>query len=56
MHERLPTAAENATHDVANPEAYVLHRILHGVPEGVVDIIPTQSFPMDSNLDIMGGR
>jgi len=27
---------------------------MHGVPEGIHDIPPMQSFPMDSNLDIMG--
>ena len=29
---------------------------MNGVPEGIEDIIPTQSFPMESNLDIMGAR
>ncbi|PCH41382.1 Aminomethyltransferase folate-binding domain-containing protein [Wolfiporia cocos MD-104 SS10] len=45
---------EAATHDVADAEAYTLHRILHGVPEGVVDIPPMHAFPMDANLDVMG--
>jgi folate-binding protein YgfZ len=27
---------------------------MHGVSEGIHDIPPMQSFPMDSNLDIMG--
>lgn len=49
-------AKEVEGHDVAEPEAYLLHRILHGVPEGSTDIPPTQSFPMDSNMDVMGGR
>lgn len=35
---------------------YTLHRILHGVPEGHDDIVPQQAFPMDSNMDLMGGR
>ncbi|KAI4526092.1 Aminomethyltransferase folate-binding domain-containing protein [Schizophyllum commune Loenen D] len=42
-------------HDIASTDAYKLHRILHGVPEGTADIPPTQAFPMESNLDIMGG-
>lgn len=46
---------EFSTHDTQSSEAYTLHRFLHGVPEGVTDIVPTQAFPMDSNLDIMGG-
>ncbi|KAI0081013.1 Aminomethyltransferase folate-binding domain-containing protein [Panus rudis PR-1116 ss-1] len=45
---------ESSTHDLGSPEDYTLHRIVHGVPEGSVDIPPTQAFPMDSNLDIMG--
>jgi len=31
-----------------------LHRIIHGVPEGVGDIPPMKAFPMESNLDVMG--
>ncbi|KAI9001256.1 Aminomethyltransferase folate-binding domain-containing protein [Trametes punicea] len=46
---------EASTHDVASSDEYLLHRILHGVPEGVDDIPPMQAFPMDSNMDIMGG-
>lgn len=34
---------------------YTLHRILHGVPEGREDMPAMQAFPMDSNLDFMGG-
>ncbi|THH12349.1 hypothetical protein EW145_g54 [Phellinidium pouzarii] len=46
---------ETATHDTAEHDAYTLHRILHGIPEGIIDMPPTQAFPMESNLDIMGG-
>ncbi|EPQ59268.1 Aminomethyltransferase folate-binding domain-containing protein [Gloeophyllum trabeum ATCC 11539] len=45
---------EAATHDEAQHDAYLLHRILHGVPESSTDIVPMQAFPMDSNLDVMG--
>ena len=31
-----------------------MHRIIHGVPEGVNDIPPMQAFPIESNLDVMG--
>ncbi|KAI0824603.1 Aminomethyltransferase folate-binding domain-containing protein [Trametes gibbosa] len=48
-----PQAA--STHDVVSSDDYMLHRILHGVPEGIDDIPPMQAFPMDSNMDIMGG-
>jgi folate-binding Fe-S cluster repair protein YgfZ len=48
-------AKESSTHDLASSDAYTLHRILRGVPEGIEDIPPLQAFPMDSNLDIMGG-
>ena len=56
MSRDLQTASQCATHDTAREEDYTLHRILHGVPEGVTDIVPTHSFPMDSNLDLMGAR
>ncbi|CAE6504981.1 unnamed protein product [Rhizoctonia solani] len=42
--------------DVAQDETqFTLHRILHGVPEGRDDIVPQHAFPMDSNMDLMGG-
>lgn len=47
-------AQESSSHDVATTDDYVRHRILHGVPEGSLDITPNHGFPMDSNLDIMG--
>ncbi|KAH9482904.1 Putative transferase CAF17, mitochondrial [Psilocybe cubensis] len=46
---------DSATHDTVPSDEYTLHRILHGVPEGVVDIPPMHAFPMDCNLDVMGG-
>ncbi|CAK5275570.1 unnamed protein product [Mycena citricolor] len=49
------TPAEQSSHELGSSDAYTLHRILHGVPEGVDDMPPMQSFPMDSNLDFMGG-
>jgi len=50
------TAREALDHEMAPSEAYLLHRILRGVPEGSIDMPAMQAFPMDSNLDIMGGR
>lgn len=49
-------AGEASTHDLASHDDYTLHRVLHGVPEGTTDIVPMHAFPMESNLDIMGGR
>lgn len=46
---------EAATHDTVPEDVYTTHRILHGVPEGIQDIVPMQAFPMESNMDIMGG-
>lgn len=46
---------ETSTHDTLGSDAYLLHRILHGVPEGTVDIPPLHAFPIESNLDVMGG-
>lgn len=46
----------SSSFEVAQSEAeYTLHRILHGVPEGQDDIVPQHAFPMDSNMDLMGG-
>ncbi|EIN10687.1 Aminomethyltransferase folate-binding domain-containing protein [Punctularia strigosozonata HHB-11173 SS5] len=46
---------ERSSHDIVTSADYTLHRVLHGVPEGVVDIPPMHALPMDSNLDVMGG-
>ncbi|KAG6812316.1 hypothetical protein H0H92_003400 [Tricholoma furcatifolium] len=46
---------ETLDHELASSDAYTLHRILTGVPEGHDDLPPMQAFPMESNLDIMGG-
>ncbi|KAG6855128.1 hypothetical protein C0991_006057 [Blastosporella zonata] len=46
---------ETSDHEMASSEAYTLHRILTGVPEGCEDLPAMQAFPMESNLDIMGG-
>ncbi|KAF9498406.1 Aminomethyltransferase folate-binding domain-containing protein [Pleurotus eryngii] len=46
---------EASTYDLGSSLSYLLHRLQHGVPEGSNDIPPQQAFPMDSNLDIMGG-
>jgi len=48
-------AQELGTHDEATADDYLLHRIAHGVAEGAVDIPPNLAFPMESNLDLMGG-
>ncbi|KAI8332125.1 hypothetical protein BC941DRAFT_474536 [Chlamydoabsidia padenii] len=36
-------------------EEYTIRRLLQGVPEGVDDIWPEQSLPLESNLDYMNG-
>ncbi|KAG8989648.1 ccr4 associated factor [Tulasnella sp. 427] len=41
--------------DVASSDHYTLHRIKLGVPEGVDDAPTQDSFPMDANMDMMGG-
>ncbi len=51
----IRVAQEASTHDEGSPGDYLLHRIIHGVPEGVNDIPPMHAFPMESNLDVMGG-
>lgn len=46
---------EVETHDTVTEDDYAIHRIVHGVPEGIQEIIPGASFPMEANLDVMGG-
>ena len=46
---------EVSTHDTVTEEDYAIHRIVHGVTEGSHEIIPGASFPMEANLDVMGG-
>ncbi|KAI8096655.1 uncharacterized protein BX664DRAFT_324547 [Halteromyces radiatus] len=36
-------------------EEYTIRRLLQGIPEGVDDIWPEQSLPLESNLDYMNG-
>lgn len=48
-------AQEISDHERASSDAYTLHRILTGVPEGLEDLPAMQAFPIESNLDIMGG-
>ena len=40
---------------VVSADQYTLHRIKLGVPEGIEDMSPQDSFPMDANMDMMGG-
>ncbi|KAG6872797.1 hypothetical protein C0995_006526 [Termitomyces sp. Mi166 len=46
---------ETSDHERASSDAFTLHRILTGVPEGHEDLPAMQAFPIESNLDIMGG-
>jgi len=46
---------EVGTHNTVMEEDYTIHRIVRGVPEGSQEIIPGASFPMEANLDVMGG-
>ncbi|KAG8962576.1 ccr4 associated factor [Tulasnella sp. 419] len=51
----LPKGEKPAGNEVGTSDEYTLRRILHGVPEGRDDIPPLEAFPMDSNMDMMGG-
>jgi folate-binding Fe-S cluster repair protein YgfZ len=53
-HSNIDVASEASDHDIASSDDYLLHRILHGVPEGHTDIPAMNAFPMESNLDMMG--
>lgn len=45
----------SSDHDIVEEEEYTVHRVMHGVPEGIIDLPPMQAIAMNSNLDIMGG-
>jgi len=47
--------ASNSSSTLLPSEAYTRHRIKRGVPEGKDDMQPQDSFPMDANMDMMGG-
>ncbi|KZS97973.1 Aminomethyltransferase folate-binding domain-containing protein [Sistotremastrum niveocremeum HHB9708] len=48
-------ALASSEHDVVESDQYMLHRMMRGVPEGVEEIVPMSAFPLESNLDVMGG-
>jgi folate-binding Fe-S cluster repair protein YgfZ len=52
---KILSASEAISHDIGTESDYLLHRITLGVPEGIDDIVPMHAFPMESNLDMMGG-
>ena len=52
----LPPAFQPAIEGEKSEEAaYRVRRYLRGVPEGSAEIIPAQSLPLESNMDVMGG-
>ena len=46
-------AEEIKYHDKGTEEDYTVHRVLHGVPEGSLELV--NSLPLNSNIDLMGG-
>ena len=42
-------------HDIADASAYLLRRILNGVPEGPNELVPGTSLPLEGCMDVMGG-
>jgi hypothetical protein len=51
----LLTASSSSDHDMADANAYLLRRMLNGVPEGHQEMIPNVSLPLESCMDVMGG-
>jgi hypothetical protein len=51
----LLTASSSSDHDMADANAYLLRRMLNGVPEGHQEMIPNTSLPLESCMDVMGG-
>jgi len=48
-------AEESQTHEAGTTEDYTVHRILHAVPEGSIELPALSALPFSSNLDLMGG-
>lgn len=48
-------ASAASDHDMADSNAYLLRRMLNGVPEGHQEMIPGTSLPLESCMDVMGG-
>ncbi|UZJ53867.1 hypothetical protein CBS101457_003187 [Exobasidium rhododendri] len=46
---------EQATSSSSSSEAYTIHRILQGVPDGANDIWESQTLPLEANVDYMNG-
>ena len=50
----LPIIEDSTTtHVTAND--YHIHRYLHGIPEGPLEIPPAQALPLESNMDLLNG-
>jgi hypothetical protein len=54
--DSIVSAASFASdHDTADANAYLLRRVLNGVPEGPNELVPGTSLPLESCMDVMGG-
>lgn len=55
----LPTAGlaalGNAEFSAGDRMAYETLRLLYGIPEGTVDLIPEKSLPLEANFDLLNG-
>lgn len=47
--------SENLNESLGSDEEYMEYRYKFGVAEGIVDLIPEKSFPLESNCDLMKG-
>lgn len=51
----MATAKESQIYEAGTEDDYTVHRILHAVPEGSIELPPLSALPLNSNLDLMGG-
>lgn len=51
----MVSADEKSSYDIGTADDYTIHRFLHGVPEGSVELQPLNALPLNSNMDLMGG-
>ena len=51
----MAAAEGSQMYEAGTEDDYTVHRILHAVPEGSIELPPLSALPLNSNLDLMGG-
>lgn len=51
----MPSNCAATAMEGEDPNAYLIHRLMHGVPDGPDDLPEGSSLPLEANIDWMGG-